>query len=170
VAAYAQRVTWGPGAAADYQEGIEIVGIASVLVTTVIYLAPVLLVLRRWRPPFGSVAILWTAVTVAVEGIDAFHWWPLVAAAPAAGLGVDVLIRRLDPSPADPWPFRAVAAIAPVTLWLAFFAVYQAAYGVGWKPELWAGTTTMSALVGLGASVLVVPPVEERRLARLVDR
>ena len=170
VAAYTQRVTWGPGAAADYQANIEIVGMASILVTTVVYVAPVLLVLRRWRPPFGSVAILWTAVTVAVAGIDAFHSWPLVLAAPAAGLAVDVLIRRLHPSPADPWAFRAVAAIAPLTLWLAFFAVYQAAYGVGWKAELWAGTTTMSALVGLGASVLVVPPVEARRFARLVHR
>lgn len=168
VAAYTQRVTWGPGPAAGYQESIEIVGIASILVTTVIYLAPVLLALRRWRPPFGSVTILWTAVTVAVAGIDAFRWWPLAPAAPAAGLVVDVLIRRLDPSPARPWAFRAVAAIAPVTLWLAFFAVYQTAYGVGWKPELWAGVTTLSALVGLGTSVLVVPPVEARCLARLV--
>jgi hypothetical protein len=170
VAAYTQRVTWGPGPAADFQESIEIVGIASILVTTVIYLAPVLLVLRRWRPPFGAVAMLWTAVTAAVSGIDAFHWWPLVLAAPAAGLAVDVLIRRLDPSPAHPWGFRAVAAIAPVTLWLAFFAVYQAAYGVGWKPELWAGVTTLSALIGLGTSVLVVPLVEARGLARVVDR
>lgn len=169
VAAYTQRVTWGPGAAADYQEGIEIVGIASILVTTIIYLAPVLLMLRRWRPPFGSVTILWTAVTVAVAGIDAFHWWPLVPAAPAAGLVVDVLIRRRDPAPVHPWAYRAVAAIAPVTLWLAFFALYQAAYGVGWKPELWGGVTTMSALVGLGTSVLVVPPVEARCAPRLVS-
>lgn len=169
VAAYTQRVTWGPGAAADYQEGIEIVGIASILVTTAIYVAPVLLVLRRWRPPFGSVTILWTAVTIAIAGIDAFRWWPLVLAAPAAGVFADVLIRRLNPSPARPWAFRATAALVPIALWLAFFAVYQAVYGVGWRPELWAGATTMSALVGLGASVLVVPPPDAPRFPRVVD-
>jgi hypothetical protein len=51
-----------------------------------------------------------------------------------------------------------VAGAVPVVLWLAFFALFHLAYGLGWSPELWAGVTVMAALAGAGLSLLVVPP------------
>src|SRR5215218_6271425 len=47
-------------AGADGPEGLltTIVGVASVLVTNVILVAPVLLLARRWRLPFGAVTLL----------------------------------------------------------------------------------------------------------------
>ena len=82
----------------------------------------------------------------------------LVPAMLAGGLASDLLIARLRPGPDRPWAFRVAAALAPLLLWGAWTAVYAAAYGIGWRPELWAGVLGMASLTGLGLSVLVLPP------------
>lgn len=142
----------------DMAEDLRIDGIASILVTNLVYVGALLLVLRRWRPPFGTATVLLTAVTFLVGAIDAFDRGPLLLAAPMAGLAVDALILRFEPSVERPWALRGVAAAMPVVLWLAFFALYQSSYGLGWSAELWAGSTVMSALAGAGLSLLVAPP------------
>lgn len=158
VAGYTAAVTHSPEAAFDYAEQIQITNIASILVTTMVLMAPMLLVLRRWRPPFGTVTVLFAVVvagTGAIEGVE--PWLPLLAA-PVAGLAADLLIRRLRPSPDRPWALRGVAAAVPAVLWLAFFGLFHLDQGLGWSPELWAGVTVMAALAGAGLSLLVAPP------------
>lgn len=155
---YTGFVTTNRFAAKDFAETMQIEAIAAILVTTVIYVAPLLLVLRRWRPPFWTATVLLGAVTVLVGAIDGFDAWRPLLAGPLAGLAADLLIGRLRPSAARPWALRAVAAVVPVVLWLGFFAVFDLTDGVGWQPELWAGVTVMSALAGVGLSLLVVPP------------
>ncbi len=165
VADYTAAVTTQGGAAFDYAQRIQVVGIASILITTVLLLAPLLLVLRRWRPPFGTGTVLFSVVTAGIGGIDGFEIWLPLLAAPVAGLAADLLIARLRPSPARPWALRVVAGAVPVVLWLAFFGLFQLAYGLGWSPELWAGVTLMAALAGAGLSLLVVPPAVPARAA-----
>ena len=159
VKAYTAVSTRDPGSAGFFAAEIQIVGVAAVLVTNLIYLTPLLLLLRRWHPPFGTATILFSSVTVLVGAIDTFSRWPILLAAPVAGLVADVLIARLRPSPARPWPVRLVATVVPLVLWLAFFALYHLFLrGVGWEAELWFGVTVMAALAGAGLSLLVVPP------------
>ena len=43
-------------------------------------------------------------------------------------------------------------------MWGSFFAIYQATYGVGWKPELWAGAIVMATMSAVGVSALAFPP------------
>jgi hypothetical protein len=158
VLAYTTEVTRDFGAAQDYAEGVQITGVASVLVATVLYVGPLLLAIRRWRVPFGTATVLFTAVTALIGGIDAFDRWPPMLAAPAAGLVTDLLIRRLRPSPDRAWAVRTVGGAGPALLWLGFFGLFHLAYGVGWSPELWAGVTVMAALGGVGLGLLVAPP------------
>ena len=135
-----------------------IVGVASVLATNVIVLAPVLLLARRWRLPFGTVALLATAGAVGLTSLREFTLGALVPAMLAGGLASDLLIARLRPEPDRPGAFRAVATLAPLLLWGAWMAAYALAYGIAWPPELWAGVLGMASLSGLGLSVLVLPP------------
>jgi hypothetical protein len=154
-------VTRAPSAAAaDGPEGVLtiIVGVASVLVTNLIVLAPVLLLARRWRLPFGTVTLLATVGAVGLTALREFVLGALVWAMLAGGLATDLLIARLRPGPDRPGVFRLVAATAPLLLWSAWMAVYATAYGITWPPELWAGVLGMASLTGLGLSVLVLPP------------
>jgi Diguanylate cyclase, GGDEF domain len=154
-------VTRAPSAAeADGPEGLltTIVGVASVLVTNLILVAPVLLLARRWRLPFGTVTLLAGVGAVGLTSLRELVLGALVPAMLAGGLAADLLVARLRPGPDRPGAFRAVAALAPPLLWGAWLAVYALAYGIAWPPELWAGVLGMTALGGLGLSVLVLPP------------
>jgi hypothetical protein len=146
--------------AVDGPEGVltVIVGVASVLVTNLILLAPVLLLARRWRLPFGAVALLAGAGAVGLTSLREFTLGALVPAMVAGGLATDLLVVGLRPGPDRPGAFRAVAVAAPLLLWGAWMAGYALAYGIAWPPELWAGVLGMACLSGLGLSVLVLPP------------
>jgi hypothetical protein len=147
-------------AEADGPAGLltTIVGVASVLVTNLIVVAPVLLLARRWRLPFGTVTLLAGVGAVGLTSLREFVLGALVPAMLAGGLATDLLIARLRPGPDRPGAFRAVAALAPLLLWGAWMAAYALAYGIAWPPELWAGVLGMASLGGLGLSVLVLPP------------
>jgi hypothetical protein len=151
-------VTRAPSMAGPEDLLTTIAGVASVLVTNLIVVAPVLLLARRWRLPPGTVALLATTGAVGLTSLREFELGALVWAMVAGGLAADLLVAGLRPGPDRPGAFRAVAALVPVLLWGAWTAVYAAAYGIGWPPELWAGVLGMASLTGLGLSVLVLPP------------
>jgi hypothetical protein len=135
-----------------------IVGVASVLVTNLILLGPLLLLARRWRLPFGTVTLIVAAGALGISALREFTLGALVPAMLAGGLATDLLVAWLRPRPDRPGRFRAVAALAPLLLWAAWLAAYALAYGVAWPPELWAGVLGMASLSGVGLSVLVLPP------------
>jgi hypothetical protein len=154
-------VTRAPSAVvADDPEGLltTIVGVASVLVTNLIVVAPVLLLARRWRLPFGTVALIATTGAVGLTAVRELALGALVPAMLAGGLAADLLVARLRPGPDRPAAFRAAGVLVPLLLWGAWMAVYALAYGIAWPPELWGGVLGMACLGGLGLSVLVLPP------------
>ena len=153
-------VTRAPSAAADGPDGLltTITGVASVLVTNLILVAPVLLLARRWRLPFGTVALLATTGAAAMTSIRELTLGALVPAMLVGGLAADLLLARLRPAPDRPGAFRAAAAGVPLALWGSWLVAYAAVYGIAWPPELWAGVLGMACLGGLGLSVLVLPP------------
>jgi hypothetical protein len=158
LSAYVTRAPSTPAAGDPAGLLATIVGVASVLATNLIVLAPVLLLTRRWRLPFGAVALLAGAGAVGLTSLREFVLGWLVPAMVAGGLATDLLLARLRPGPDRPGAFRAVAVLAPLLLWGAWMATYALAYGIAWPPELWAGVLGMACLGGLGLSVLVLPP------------
>jgi hypothetical protein len=133
-------------------------GVGGVLVTNLVLLAPVLLLARRWRLPFGTVTLVATTGALAVTALRELELGALVPAMLAGGLAADLLVARLRPGPDRPGAFRAAATLVPLLLWGAWLAAWALAYGVAWRPELWAGVVAMAMLSGLGLSVLVLPP------------
>jgi hypothetical protein len=132
--------------------------LATILLTNLLLLAPVLLLLRRWRPPFGSVAILYTTVATLLAGVVAFRHAEYIAVAALAGIATDGLIRLLRPSAARPAALRLIATCAPLLLWSLYFLATRLRAGEAWAPELWVGITVVAGLSGLGLSLLMVPP------------
>ena len=142
----------------DQQVGLQrIQGIASLLLTALILVAPVLLLLRRWRLPPGAVTLLFATVGALVGAFNEYATWELSAAAAAAGIVADLLIARLRPSPERPGAFRAVAALIPAALLGLYFLAVQARFGIGWAVELWSGVVVFGALGGYVLGLLMAP-------------
>ncbi len=148
-------------------EEVQMEGFASILMTTVVLMAPALLLLRRWQLPFGSLTVLFAMVVGLVSATEGFDMGETALAAVVAGLAGDVLVgaaqRRSWSTVAT---LRVVGAVLPAVLWLSYFGLLAVFYTVGWPVEFWAGITCMAALAGLGLTVLVAPPavpVEPRR-------
>jgi hypothetical protein len=138
-------------------EILQELGIAKVLVTNAILVAAVLYLLRRWQPPFGSVTILFTTVAVFMSGLFAFEQtWSIIPAA-VGGVGADLLIRWLRPSPDRPGSFRLAGLALPLMLWAAHFLTLGIQAPLAWSPELWSGTMLMTALSGLALTQLMLP-------------
>ncbi len=132
--------------------------LATILISNALLMAPVLLLLRRWRPPFGSVTILFTAVTFLASAVFAFRFAEYIVVGLLAGLAADALIRLLRPWPGRPWALRLFAFATPGVLWGLYFLVTRWRAGEAWSPELWVGITVMAGLGGVGLSLLTVPP------------
>ena len=133
-------------------------GIARIMATNLILLAPVLLLVRRWRLPFGSVTLLWTTVAVLTSAITEFDFAEQILAAVLGGLAVDALLRRLRVTPHRPQALWFLGAVAPLPLWSAYFAVTALTGGIGWSVELWTGAIIWAGLLGAALAVLCRPP------------
>jgi hypothetical protein len=133
-------------------------GLASVLVTNLLLIAPVLLLLRRWHPPFGSATLPFTAVAVLTTATQEFAHAELVAAAAVGGLVADWSIARWSGGPGRVGVHRLVAVVTPLALWTSYFLALQLRDGIAWTAELWTGSIVFAGLAGLVLSVLMVPP------------
>lgn len=140
--------------------------LATVLITTAILLAPLLLTLLRWRPPFGTATLLLGIVAGILCAVSGFRQPAGVAVAVGVGLLADGYIRRYAPAPARPAAFRVLATLLPLALWAGHFSISLLGGGIGWPPEYWTGITLLAGLTGLGLSVAFLPPALPPHLAR----
>lgn len=132
-------------------------GVVSVLVTNLLLVAPLLLIVRRWRPPFGSATILFTTVALGVSAVDEFSTGEVVLAASMGGLAADSLIARFGSRTHCLRAHRLVAAVTPLALWTSYFLILHARYGLAWTTELWVGSIVLASLSALALSVLMAP-------------
>lgn len=140
-----------------FAERLRMQGVGDEIVWTVLLMGMSLLVLRRWRPPFGSFTVLFGATTAAVNAVwDFDQGWTIVAGV-LGGLFADILVQLLDPRPDRIVQYRIFAAAVPAVTWAAYFITVAMAYGMGWTAPMWAGSVTFAAPVGLLISLLTAP-------------
>jgi len=151
------EATAGPFGA--YGEDYFIInGIATALVSSLILVAPVLFLLKRWQPPFGAVTVLFTVVALMANALTAFETAITLVPAVIGGLGADVVIRLLRPAPDQPWRFRLAGLLIPVPLFVAYYAMLQVTQGgLVWEPEIVPGLVVYNALAGLVLAQLMLP-------------
>jgi hypothetical protein len=162
--------TW---AAAGYRppapRGITILrqalGVTGFLLQTGILMGPVLLIMQRWRLPFGSLGLVFALNATLMSFMhDQYRFIP---AAAAAGLGADLLIYWLKPTVVRPRALRVFACTVPIGYYACYYLVLAVTQGIGWSVHLWTGSIVLSGVVGLLLSYLLVPPFQERSLATL---
>lgn len=81
----------------DVGELQQLLGVASILMTTVLLVVPVSLLLRRWRPPAGTLTVLVGVVVLLFVGLNEFSQWPLAVTGIVAGAAGDAVVRRSAP-------------------------------------------------------------------------
>ena len=133
-------------------------GILARLITTALLIAPLLLLLRRFRPPVGTATILFTVISTLMFAILGERPPALLVPPIVAGLAADVALARLGPGLLSRAATYTLAVLLTLVLWVGHFAALGATEGLGWTPELWGGSIVMAALTALGLAVLVFPP------------
>ncbi|HWF52305.1 MAG TPA: hypothetical protein VG294_16815 [Solirubrobacteraceae bacterium] len=136
----------------------QVQGVLMIEMTNLLMMVGVLLGLRRWRLPFGSITLIWTMlVASALVSYQYNKGWTVVAAI-IGGLIADYLVLRLRPSIERPAAFRLFAGLAPAALWTTYFLVLAIAYHVGWPIELAVGVIVLSSLMSVMVAYAMVPP------------
>jgi hypothetical protein len=138
-------------------QDIQIKGIMAALSTSLILVAPVLLMLRRWRLPFGAATILFLVVATIIVAVNGFEAWENLVGAAAAGLVADAAIARLRPAPDRVGAFRAVGSLIPMAVIGFTFLAAVWRLRLDWPAELWTGTIFFGGLAGYTLAYLMQP-------------
>ena len=149
---------------ATYDGGKEL-GAGSILLLAAIQMGFVLVALRRWRLPLGTLTFVFT-VNVALMGVFKDNY-PLIPSATVAGLIADILLWWSQPSLARLDALRFFAFSVPVAFFLCYFIPIILTVGITWKIHLWLGSCIMAGLVGLGLSYVMAPPKSAETPAEL---
>lgn len=156
----------------------EAMGVLSIMLQTSLLMGLVLLAVRRWALPPGSLTLIF-ALNAALMSLMQDRYL-FIGVAAAAGLVADLLRGRLQPS-VRPWELRLFAFAVPTVYYLLYFLAltYLATLaginslispvpglpppaGIGWSVQLWMGTTLVAGAVGWLLSYLVMPPAGGR--------
>ncbi|MEV4801664.1 hypothetical protein AB0K18_16770 [Nonomuraea sp. NPDC049421] len=165
---YADAMQWRPTSIVEAFSAVENSGAgslaAAIVVSNVILLAPVLLLARRWRLPFGAITIMYAIVVLMPGAQTEFENVPVLLSIMAGGLVADVLMSRLRPSAERRgayWAFAGLSAFATWSLYIAFASV--AAGRLPFVAELWTGAPIVAGLVGLALGALFLPDARPAR-------
>ncbi len=131
---------------------------ARIVITNVLLLAPLLLLAKRWRLPFGAATTVFGTSALISAVLTGFELLALPVAVLVAGVLVDVLARVLRPSAARRGAFWGFAAAAGALTWAIYLGVAIAVAGrLPAVVELWTGMPIITALVGWLLAALVLP-------------
>ena len=134
----------------------EELGILGVIFQSALLMGIVLLLVRRFDLPPGSLTFLMGVNAVFVTLINGPDLIILVGV--LGGVAADVAYALLRPSPSRLMRLRVFAFVVPAALYGLYFLGLIRADGVWWPVHLWAGAPVVAGLAGLLLSVLAVPP------------
>jgi hypothetical protein len=147
------------------RNAVEAGSVGRVLVTNLVLIAPTLMLLRRWRLPFGTLTLLFPAVAALMASLTEFRLGWTVLAAAVGGIVGDLAVARLQPGPDRVTAHRLVAALIPIALWTPYFLVLRWLESRPSPFDLWTGAVGLCIVVSVTTSFLVLPapaPVEWR--------
>ncbi len=136
-----------------YDDTRQALGVSAIMLQSALLIGFVLMMLRRWRLPFGSLTFM-IGLNAALMNVIEDRYW-VIGVGLAAGLLSDILLALLRPSPARLWALRLYALAIPALLYLIYFLTLIRIDRVVWSIHLWMGTVVMAGLVGLGMSLLI---------------
>ncbi len=147
-------------------QGSATSGIDDILLTTGVTVGVMLLILRRWKLPFGTFTFM-LGLNGSMMAVFAPH--ALVIAAPTGilgGLAADLLYRFLQPTLGEPDSVRLFAFLAPFCLYIIYFLDLMVAgpifyhSGIVWSVPFWAGAPVIAGIAGFLLSFVMIPPAQ----------
>ncbi|MFL5807193.1 MAG: hypothetical protein ACJ8CR_36370 [Roseiflexaceae bacterium] len=142
----------------------NVAGITGVLVPTALMMGFILLAIRRWQLPIGSLTLLLTTNAGLMFSLGSSYsgqYWPVLLAALAGGILADALLALLKPSVARVRALRVFSFATPFSFFLLYFAALILSSGVWWRIHMWLGAPFLAGVVGLALSYLSLPPATE---------
>lgn len=135
---------------------------ASTLLQSALLMGIVLLLIRRWALPVGSLTLIF-GVNIALLTFMRDHnltpsIFAFIGIALVTGLVADLLNQWLKPSVVNRQAFRVFAFGVPVLLYALYFLTLVLSGGIWWSVPLWSGGIVLAGVAGLLTSFLVLPP------------
>jgi hypothetical protein len=146
-----------PWEAKVMRDVLHAMGIGNIFLSTLVLLTPILIMLSRWRLPFGAVTVFLTGTIALMAAVTGFFMPTILAVPVVTGLIADWGYRRLEPSLSRIGALRAFAVTVPIVLWSLYILAVHVQFGMAWTPELWAGVVLWTGVEGLGLSLLAAP-------------
>lgn len=138
-------------------------GLLTFYVTTLLLVAPLLTVLKRWKPPFGAATLALGLPAIGIMVID-----PLLLGAPmlalsgvTAGFLADILIHEMDPGPHRTRAFVLFGALVPIPLVVLSLVTIASEWGLGWGINLVTGSVFLSSMIGAGLALALSAPARD---------
>ncbi len=145
----------------EFSQDVGVVaGVLGLMIIGAILVAPMLLALRRWTLPPGSLTLIWGINTIAMTILGYHHdYMPFMALAMiAAAALMDFLLWYSRSRLAATTRLRLFALLAPIFLFSAYYLVLLATEDTQWSVHVVTGSVAMAGLVGWLLSYLVLPP------------
>jgi hypothetical protein len=136
-------------------------GLAAFLITTAVFVAPLLLVWRRGRSPQGVVVAVVATVSLLSAVVIDFERTAVLGAVGAVigAVGAELMVGRLDrrqwarPLLREP----VLAATVTAAVWSGHLASLAMSTGLAWPPELWSGVVVLSVMAASALAGLSRP-------------
>lgn len=146
--------------------------IGGTIIATMILIGTALLMMRRWRVPFGVFTLVFLGhgllFSIVSEYDDAILLLPLVL----GGLALDLLQRRLARGPDERLTLgniRWAGPIAALVLWLSYYVTMAITDGLGWSEATITGAIIVGTMAGFGVAFFIAPPDYGPRLVEGED-
>ena len=140
----------------DPAEVRQLLGIASILMTSVLAAAPIAFLARRWHTPPGTFTLIFGVWVALLVGVAEFAQPAVMIVGIACGVLTDWMLgRRLA--------LAVVCGAAVAVLWLGYFGAYALHEGaVAWSAEVWSGSVFLASLLATGVGFLAALSPELR--------
>lgn len=130
----------------------------AVIISTLVTIGLVLMLVRRWRMPVGSMTVLLGLYAIALATQSDTYWD--IAAALVTGIVADILLAVLKDGARAGNGLYAFAFVVAFTMTGAYVAsVRMHNYGLGWSPNMTIGAPFIAGLAGLIVSFCFASPL-----------
>lgn len=136
---------------------------AGMLVSNLFLLLPVLLLVQRWRPPFGVVTLAYVPVAVFAGVTVGFRNLSTLLSLLAAGLIIDGIGQLLRPSPQRRVVFVTFAGLSSLAIWTLYMGVAMVLEGRVPLPEMFTGMPIAQAAMGVGLAAFLLAFVSNHK-------
>jgi len=136
-------------------------GVANILVLTVIFTGTILSLIKRWIFPFGSFAIILTINALAITLMKG-GYYQFILSALIAGLLIDICDKILIKKNIRRMPYiHMFSFIAPFILFSTYMATIFLTDNMIWSVHMWSGVPVIAGIAGYLTSYLAIPSEQD---------